>query len=141
MKNLKKFENIFDRVPEPELYYDQKLQRSETNNPKRYDHYLQNREPWTDKEKSELSSIMDANESMIYEHGFTPVHQRPGQEIFYFMLNPLTNDSSALLVEIYSHKCEDEVYLVQIFQGDQGMDKRYFCDGFECLKKLISKYL
>ena len=141
MKYLKKFESIFGGTTEPELYYDQKLPRSETNNPKRYDHYLQNREPWTDKEKSELSSIMEANELMIYEHGFNPVHQRPGQEIFYFMLNPLTNDSSDLLVEIYSHKCEDEVYLVQIFQGDQGMDKRYFCDGFDTLKKLISKHL
>jgi hypothetical protein len=140
MKYLKLYE-LFDEVQEPELYYDQESPRSESNNPKKYDHYLTNREPWTEKEKSELSSIMDKNELEIYEYGFTPVYGRPGQEIFYFILNPLTERSTDLLIEIYFHKCDDEVYLVQVFQGDGGIDRRYYCDGFKSLLKIINKWV
>jgi hypothetical protein len=34
----------------------------------------------------------------------------------------------------------DEVYLVQEFVIDE-TDRRYFCDGFETLKKMIDKWL
>ena len=59
-------------------------------------------------------------------------------EIFYFVLWP--EEGTDLGVEIYCHKCMDEVYLVQEFVLE-GVDRRYFCDGFDTLKKLISKYL
>ena len=102
-----------------------------------YIHYTQDREAWTKKEMDYLYSVVRKNDK-VEVYGFTPVYENPGMEVFYFALWP--EEGSNLGLEIYCHKCRDEVYLVQeYFLGKS--DKRYFCDGFETLKKMIDKFL
>ena len=136
MKYLKKFESLFGES-EPELFFDRNLPRSERNNANMYNHYTQNREAWTKNEIDYLYSVVKKSDK-VEGFGFNQVHNKPGMEIFYFVLWP--EEGSDLGLEIYCHKCMDEVYLVQEFELET-YDRRYFCDGFDTLKKLISKYL
>jgi hypothetical protein len=140
MKYLKRFESIskdFFGVSEPELFFDRDLPRSEKNDANKYNQYTQNREAWTKQEMDYLYSVVEKSDK-VEGFGFNPVHNTPGMEIFYFVLWP--EEDSALGLEIYCHKCMDEVYLVQEFVLE-GVDRRYFCDGFETLKKMIDTYL
>jgi hypothetical protein len=138
MKYLKRFESIFGGASEPELFFDRNLPRSSTNDASMYNHYTQNREAWTKNEIDYLYSVVKKSDK-VEGFGFNPVHNTPGMKIFYFVLFP--KEGSDLNLEIYCHKCEDEVYLVQEFIFDGDCDKRYFCDGFETLKKMIDKFL
>jgi hypothetical protein len=137
MKYLKRFESLFSGASEPELYFDRNLPRSENNDVNMYDEYLKNRESWTKKETDYLYSLVRKNDK-VEGYGFAPVYERPGMEVFYFVLFP--KEGTGLSIEIYCHKCEDEVYLFHEFVYD-GDDRRYFCDGFETLKKMIDKFL
>ena len=136
MKYLKRFESLFG-ASEPELFFDRNLPRSSTNDANMYNNYTQNRESWTKKEIDYLYSVVKKSDK-VEGFGFNPVHNKPGMEIFYFVL--WSEEGSDLGLEIYCHKCMDEVYLVQEFVLE-GVDRRYFCDGFETLKKMIDTYL
>ena len=136
MKYLKRFESLFG-ASEPELFFDRNLPRSEKNDASMYNNYTQNREAWTKNEIDYLHSVVEKSDK-VEGFGFNPVHNTPGMEIFYFVLWP--EEGSDLGLEIYCHKCMDEVYLVQEFVLE-GVDRRYFCDGFETLKKMIDKFL
>ena len=140
MKYLKRFESIskdFFGVSEPELFFDRNLPRSENNDPNKYNQYTQNREAWTKQEIDYLYSVVEKSEK-VEGLGLQNVHNEPDMKIFYFVLFP--KDDSDLGLEVYCHKCIDEVYLVQVFVLE-GQDKRYFCDGFETLKKMINNFL
>ena len=137
MKYLKRFESLFGGSVEPELFFDRNLPRSSTNDANMYNQYTQNRESWTKNEIDYLYSVVKKSDK-VEGFGFNPVHNKPGMEIFYFVL--WSEDGSDLGLEIYCHKCMDEVYLVQEFVLE-GVDRRYFCDGFETLKKMIDTYL
>ena len=136
MKYLKRFESLFG-ASEPELFFDRNLPRSSTNDANMYNQYTQNREAWTKNEIDYLYSVVKKSDK-VEGFGFNPVHNKPGMEIFYFVL--WSEEGSDLGLEIYCHKCMDEVYLVQEFVLE-GVDRRYFCDGFETLKKMIDTYL
>ena len=139
MKYLKRFESLFGGAVEPELFFDRNLPRSEKNNASMYNHYTENREAWTKKEMDYLYSVVEKSDKV---EGFGLQNAQkyaPDMKIFYFVLFP--KEGSDLNLEIYCHKCEDEVYLVQEFILDGDCDRRYFCDGFETLKKMIDKFL
>ena len=139
MKYLKRFESLFGGAVEPELFFDRNLPRSEKNNVSMYNHYTENREAWTKKEMDYLYSVVEKSDKV---EGFGLQNAQkyaPDMKIFYFVLFP--KEDSDLNLEIYCHKCEDEVYLVQEFILDGDCDRRYFCDGFETLKKMIDKFL
>ena len=136
MKYLKRFESLFG-ASEPELFFDRNLPRSSTNDASMYNQYTQNREAWTKNEIDYLHSVVEKSDK-VEGFGFNPVHNTPGMEIFYFVL--WLEEGSDFSLEIYCHKCMDEVYLVQEFVLE-GVDRRYFCDGFETLKKMIDTYL
>ena len=138
MKYLKRFESIFGGASEPELFFDRNLPRSSTNDASMYNHYTQNREAWTKKEMDYLYSVVEKSDK-VEGFGLQNVQEKPDMKIFYFVLFP--KEGSDLNLEIYCHKCEDEVYLVQEFIFDGDCDRRYFCDGFETLKKMIDKFL
>ena len=137
MKYLKRFESLFG-ASEPELFFDRNLPRSSTNDASMYNHYTQNREAWTKNEIDYLYSVVEKSDK-VEGFGLQNVQEKPDMKIFYFVLFP--KEGSDLNLEIYCHKCEDEVYLVQEFIFDGDCDKRYFCDGFETLKKMIDKFL
>jgi hypothetical protein len=137
MKYLKRFESLFSGSVEPELFFDRNLPRSSTNDGSMYNHYTQNREAWTKNEIDYLHSVVKKSDK-VEGFGFNPVHNNPDMEIFYFVLWP--EEGTDLGLEIYCHKCMDEVYLVQEFVLE-GVDRRYFCDGFETLKKMIESFL
>ena len=136
MKYLKKFESLFGES-EPELFFDRNLPRSERNDVNMYNHYTQNREAWTKKELDELKEMVESSPK-VGTLGLQNVHNEPDMKIFYFVLS--AGEGFDLGTEIYCHKCMDEVYLVQEFELET-YDRRYFCDGFDTLKKLIGKYL
>ena len=138
MKYLKRFESIFGGASEPELFFDRNLPRSEKNNASMYNNYTQNREAWTKNEMDYLYSVVEKSDK-VEGFGLQNVQEKPDMKIFYFVLFP--KEGSDLNLEIYCHKCEDEVYLVQEFIFDGDCDRRYFCDGFETLKKMIDKFL
>ena len=137
MKYLKKFESLFGGESEPELFFDRNLPRSERNDVNMYNQYTQNRESWTKKELDELKEMVKSSPK-VGTFGLQNVHNEPDMKIFYFILS--AGEGFDLGIEIYCHKCMDEVYLVQEFELET-YDRRYFCDGFDTLKKLISKYL
>jgi len=139
MKYLKLFESIFSGASEPELFFDRNLPRSSTNDASMYNQYTQNREAWTKNEIDYLYSVVEKSDKV---EGFGLLNAQkydPDMKIFYFVLFP--KEDSDLNLEIYCQKCEDEVYLVQEFILDGDCDRRYFCDGFETLKKMIDKFL
>ena len=139
MKYLKRFESLFGGSVEPELFFDRNLPRSSTNDASMYNQYTQNREAWTKNEIDYLYSVVGKSDKV---EGFGLLNARkydPDMKIFYFVLFP--KEGSDLNLEIYCQKCEDEVYLVQEFILDGDFDRRYFCDGFETLKKMIDKFL
>ena len=138
MKYLKKFESLFGGSVEPELFFDRNLPRSSTNDASMYNNYTQNREAWTKNEIDYLYSVVEKSDK-VEGFGLQNVQEKPDMKIFYFVLFP--KEGSDLNLEIYCHKCEDEVYLVQEFILDGDCDRRYFCDGFETLKKMIDKFL
>ncbi len=137
MKYLKRFENIFGGVSEPELFYDRDLPRSSKNNPFMYNNYTSNRESWTDKEIDIMESMVKSSDK-VEGFNYTLIDDNPEFKVFHFDLFPEgdANDNK----EIYCHKCQDEVYLVQEFVFEL-VDRRYFCDGFECFRRKISQYL
>ena len=137
MKYLKRFESLFG-ASEPELFFDRNLPRSSTNDASMYNNYTQNREAWTKNEMDYLYSVVEKSDK-VEGFGLQNVQEKPDMKIFYFVLFP--KEGSDLNLEIYCHKCEDEVYLVQEFIFDGDCDRRYFCDGFETLKKMIDKFL
>ena len=135
MKYLESFD--FFGASEPIIFYDRNQPRSNTNDPNRYNHYTKNREPWTDDELKVLKEMVESSPK-VETLGFQNVHNEPEMKIFYFVLFP--EGDNDLGFEIYCHKCEDEVYLVQQFELET-YDTRYYCDGFDCLKKLLEKWL
>jgi hypothetical protein len=122
---------------EPVLFFDRNLPRSTTNRADMYNHYTQNREEWTPKEIDTLESLVETS-NKVEGFGFNPVYDNPNMLIFYFVL--WAEEDGDLGVEIYCHKCYDEVYLLQEYRLDE-KDKRYYCDGFDCLIKLMNTYL
>ncbi len=142
MKYLKLFE-LFDSIPEPELFYDGSKPISPTNDYTKYNNYFDLKLPWDENEKEYFGNIIERNKSKIYESGYSAVYRREGITMFYIMLYPVGSNSN--FIELYVHKLEDDYYFAQVIQtedeGGDRIDLRYMCDGFDSLKILIDKWL
>ena len=142
MKYLKKFESLFNS--KPILFYDNSIPRGvemfsggPKNEPKKFDFYMQRKEVWDEFEKDLLISFAEQNREKINSYSFD-TSVTSDMDIFTIVLNDQdTSDEIDTLKEIYCHKCDDDVYIVQEFLLDPNIDKRYYCGGFDVLLELL----
>jgi len=125
MKHLKKFESMFDEVPEPRNLLDENGDYIPGSSRDR----MNNREPFNQKEKSFINQLIKTLNEDYISANFSEIAG------FSLDMGEMGETTHSLTVT----KLEDDYYEVQ-YNNFVDSDDEYIyceCDGFECLSKLL----